>query len=135
MEVLRAAQTPTETGSAMAACSAVRPSGARWAKAASIGTSRLIEPSIGGVAKNRTSGHRLYRPARHWVQVRHGTPRFQGDQLTHAGSVHISANIHNDPGRLVADDHGIDNHILADPSVVVVVHIGTADADSCDLDK
>ena len=56
---LRQAQTPTETGSAMAACSASMPSGAGNAKSASRVTRRAIAPSIGGVAKKVTSGHRL----------------------------------------------------------------------------
>ena len=56
---LRQAQMPTDSGSSSAAASSLIESGTGCAKAECTTTCSANAPSIGGVAKNRMSGHRL----------------------------------------------------------------------------
>ena len=76
MSAFCAAQTPTDRGSISAAASSDRLSGTGCARCASKTTYWANAPWIGGVAKKRTSGHRLYRPdwhSRHRPQVSCGS--------------------------------------------------------------
>lgn len=60
--------TATASGSSSAAASSEIASGIGCARSASMVTYSAKAPSTGGVAKNRTRGHRLYRPRRHCSQ-------------------------------------------------------------------
>src|SRR4051812_15961231 len=61
--------------------------------------------------------------------------RFDGDPLSDAGRVHLIADGRDAPRQFVPEDHRLLDDEVADPSVAVVVHVGSADADGGDLDE
>mmetsp|Transcript_35889 Transcript_35889/g.86387 ORF Transcript_35889/g.86387 Transcript_35889/m.86387 type:complete len:201 (-) Transcript_35889:189-791(-) len=68
------AYTPTLNGSHIAPISVVTFSGRANENRAGWATYLCSDPWIGGVAKNRMSGHKLYFPSLHCSQVSQGTP-------------------------------------------------------------
>ena len=61
--------------------------------------------------------------------------RFQRDPLTDTSVMDCFTGGDDGPGRLVPDDHGLVDHVGADPAMLVVVDVGAADADRVDLDQ
>jgi hypothetical protein len=70
----RHACTPTLSGSHIAPSSSPTPSGSRKQRSAGCTTRPARHPCTGGVAKNRMSSHRLYRPPLQWPQRRQLMP-------------------------------------------------------------
>jgi hypothetical protein len=60
---------------------------------------------------------------------------FDGDPLADAGRVDLVADGRDATRQLVAEDHRLLDDEVADPSVAVVVHVGSADPNGGDLDE
>jgi hypothetical protein len=67
------------------------------------------------------------------VSTRHA--RLKRNQLADPAPVDAVADVDHRSGGLVADDHRVAHHIVADTTMLVVVHIGTADPDGSNFDQ
>ena len=126
------AHTPTDSGSISAAASSDRASGTGWANSSWTTTYSQKAPSIGGVPKNRIRGQRLYRPARHCGQVKSGTPGSSETRCPRRCTAGAGPGGDHGPGGLVAEHQRRLHHEVADPPVLVVVHVGAAGPDGGD---
>ena len=79
------------------------------------------------------SGHRLYRPALHCLQVRQGRWGSTATRWPTRDGVHVAADGGDASGELVAQDQRVVHDVVADPAVLVVMDVAAAHTDGGDL--